>query len=484
MEDHQTLQVPQDGETPVQVVRDRPFAWRYAYARSADTRAAGEPGQDYLIFRHDDQTFVFALCDGVSQSFFGDLAAHFLGDELVDWLWKDLPLVLDVQAIRTALSAYLHSLTVQATEQVLHRPLPLDVPPILRDVLEQKRVQGSESTFVCGRIDLPAPSLPQGRIILAWMGDSRLRLWGPEPTLSGAEAGERTAELGDTFHTAQRWSSRLGPVDSAPHIFITPVRLDGRDHSTRLMAYSDGLAALDQFSHSPSNFAVQDLITRAGESPTSDDVSFIEIWLGQMPDTVEATPLAAPRLLAVQHSAGCVHATWQSIAGASHYQTEIRNGGVQTWEVTSTSWESPPLEPRNYQMRVRGYRGQEPGEWSAAAVINLPPPVAQSKKSRLITQASARVRVGRLSRRWYLAAGVLGLICVGGMLLNFSRMIPLISPTATATLTATPTPARTPTQAPTFIPPVTTRPRPMPARIWTPDSSFLSTSIQTTYQDE
>src|SRR2546423_1779915 len=118
---HDGLQVAQDRETPVQVKRHSAFSWRYAYARSADTRKVGDPGQDYLTFRYSDSAFAFALCDGGSQSFFGDLAARFLGDGLMEWLWGDLrsqPADLSEGRVRDALTQNLHSLAVRSQAMV------------------------------------------------------------------------------------------------------------------------------------------------------------------------------------------------------------------------------------------------------------------------------------------------------------------------------------------------------------------------------
>src|SRR5215210_3778356 len=116
------LQVAQDRETPVQTGSMSAFSWRYAYARSADTRTAGDPGQDYLTFRYDDTTFAFALCDGVSQSFFGDLSARLLGDALLEWVWQDLPAGADSQKIQTDLSSKLKALTPHASNLVKNHP--------------------------------------------------------------------------------------------------------------------------------------------------------------------------------------------------------------------------------------------------------------------------------------------------------------------------------------------------------------------------
>jgi hypothetical protein len=269
------IRAPQDRESPVSGGGGGGFTWRYAYARSADSIAMGDRGQDYLALRWDDGVVAFSLCDGVSLSFYGDLAARLVGDELVRWLWDDLPPNGDAEVIRDALMADLTAFTGPATEAVGALALPESIAPILRAVLEEKRRAGSESTFVCGRLDLPDAGRPAGRAVLAWMGDTRLRLWGPD--------GERTAELGDAFRTAQRWSTCRGPVNGKVNVFAAPVDHDGRRALTRLLAYSDGLALLDPLPLPPSNAELADSIGRAGRAADSDDVAVLDLCL-QAPD--------------------------------------------------------------------------------------------------------------------------------------------------------------------------------------------------------
>ncbi len=265
------LQVEQDRETLVQVESNNAFAWRYAYARAAETCASGDTGQDYLTLSSDDRTFLFAVCDGVSQSFYGGLAAQLVGDALITWLESDLPNSTNPQVVQQALSTFLCSLTGAGTAAVQQQALPGSMPAMLRDVLEQKRSVGTETTFVCGRIDAPSTQLPDGHAVLAWMGDSRLRIWG--------EAGERTAELGDTFQTSERWGSVRGLVGGVPHIFVAPTRENGVLSLQRVSAYSDGLALLDTIDGTPSSSDLNSLISQANNSPTSDDISLLEVWL-------------------------------------------------------------------------------------------------------------------------------------------------------------------------------------------------------------
>src|SRR6266508_1024083 len=116
--------VSQVWETPLQSKHDGPFEYWHAYSRSADSRASGDTGQDYLTFHVYDGRFVFALCDGVSQSFYGDLAARLLGDMLVNWLAADPACASTSEAFALELADRLRGLTVDATGLVYDQPLP------------------------------------------------------------------------------------------------------------------------------------------------------------------------------------------------------------------------------------------------------------------------------------------------------------------------------------------------------------------------
>jgi hypothetical protein len=265
------FRVTQDRETPVQVFQGNAFKFRYAFARSADSQYAGDTGQDYLVFGQQNGTLVFALCDGVSLSFYGNIASRQLGDALVEWLLSGLPYTLDKETLSRSLNQNLMTFTTSATEKVLNYSLPGGIPIMLRSVLEEKRTKGSESTFVCGRLDPPGREFPEGRVVLAWLGDSRLRFWGTR--------GEMTGVLNGGFKTAERWSTLTGPVGSQAHLYIAS--LVGEKELVRFTAYTDGLFLLDRFSALLTHSEIEDLITASGESPTSDDIAYIEIITAQ-----------------------------------------------------------------------------------------------------------------------------------------------------------------------------------------------------------
>lgn len=261
--------LPQDRETPVSIVVDGKITCRYAFARSNDCQLAGDNGQDYLSLHHKNNVIVFALCDGVSQSFFGEIAAKFLGDTLVNWLSSRLPAGIDADLIREALEQTLRDARPEASKLVEAHQLETGLPEMLRAVLEDKRKIGSESTFIGGRIDLPGTDYPEGRAVFAWLGDSRLRIWN--------EDEEMTSTLPGEFQTMQRWSSRRGPIGSSVHVHVAGIA--GTRGIKRVLVYSDGLSSLDNITTLLSNEQMQVCINREGDLPVSDDIAVLEILL-------------------------------------------------------------------------------------------------------------------------------------------------------------------------------------------------------------
>ena len=354
-------------------------------------------------------------------------------------------------------------------------------------MLEEKRELGSEATFVCGRIDLPGAGLPQGRLLLAWMGDSRLRFWGP--------AGERSAELGDTFHTDQRWSTRRGPVNGRPHLFLAPLASSQRLlEVVRMLAYSDGLTSLDEHGDAPTNVALQEMITMAAESATSDDISLLEIWLGKVPDRISTRPLPAVQKLGVRTEEGRLMVDWSALPGAQKYMVQVLGEDRRlNWETSGAPWRSEPLPPGNYQVRVRALDALGVhGRWSlesrveikAAVADDVPP--APTVAVRGFAAPTVPVR-----RRQRTRSPIMGLILVGlvlgaaGLIFGLvSGVIPIpgrggtTTPTATRPVAVTEipvVPADTATPLPTTPPRLTETSTLTLVPTWTPTLSATPT---------
>ncbi len=258
-----THRLPQDRETHPTWEESQGLRWRYAFGRAAETRASNDVGQDCVVLARGQNCLSFCVTDGVSQSFFGDLAAAALADDLVDWL-DGLSPGLPVEQMRPSLHARLEQLRAEVTRDVQAQPLPADLPGMLRQVLEQKRSLGSESMYACGRIWLPGEQVSDGYLVLSWLGDVRCRVWQSHQELRL-----------EGFRTENRWSSSRGMLGT-PGLFVTPL-LSGVGRIQRLAIYSDGLEVLDGSQDFPDNDSLALIIAELSRNPKSDDVSLVEV---------------------------------------------------------------------------------------------------------------------------------------------------------------------------------------------------------------
>ena len=250
--------LPQDREQPPLWSQGEGIRWRVAYARAAESQKHNEVGQDVVALGPAPRRLSFALADGVSQSFFGDLAATALGERLARWCLKRKPAEA-IDDLHLQLELELENLRSEVAEDVRLFPLPSGLPPMLREVLEQKRLLGSESMFVAGSFWAPGQELPEGRLLLCWLGDMRCRWW--------SSGGEQPVP--GRFHTADRWSSQRGCL-GVPQLYLGPA-------PRTLLVYSDGLACLDALAQPPESDQLEGAMASSLSSPTSDDISYLEI---------------------------------------------------------------------------------------------------------------------------------------------------------------------------------------------------------------
>lgn len=340
------VRLEQRSEGPLHVNRGKVFSYRYAYARSADSQRDDEPGQDYLVFRDLEYRFVFAVCDGVSQSFFGDLAARFLGDALTNWLTQDIPAGMDVAAIQVAINAHLSDLTEPATQRIEDHPIPSE-PALLHEVLLDKKSRGSETMFACGCIDAPSSEFPAGRVVLTWMGDMRLYLW---------RASGRV-DLGGSHETGHRWSTKRGPVGGPINVYVAPL-VSNRDPITRLVVYSDGLSELDsQLDRDISNQVLQQIIWDTKSQPDSDDITYFELY-----------PTAAPK--PAQAAAAQISTPALPVPQVSSPQP-MRSAATSTPEVKTLSVPTSTVQPAIQSATVPTHERRSVWPWALAGGILL-----------------------------------------------------------------------------------------------------------------
>ncbi|MFI2858362.1 hypothetical protein ACH6EH_14670 [Paenibacillus sp. JSM ZJ436] len=248
----------QHEEQPVSSLKSR-FNCRYAYGRASETAQLQEQGQDYMAFAVDGRTCSFVLCDGVSMSYRGDFAARYLGEGLLSWLRTE------AEPSRHLLQKRLVQLSQAARLEEEALSVDQNAPLLLRDILQEKKQNGSEAMYLCGRIELPGKLKRKGRLWLAWQGDSRLRLFQQQVEVASPFLG--------TFRTGDRWSTRTGPKGT-PNVFECRLQAAG---DYRLLLYSDGLSDLDGISEVVPDEHLQVLMDARHTEGLEDDACFLEI---------------------------------------------------------------------------------------------------------------------------------------------------------------------------------------------------------------
>lgn len=246
------------------------------YDRSRDSRKAATAGQDFIAFTATAGRIAFCVCDGVSQSFYGDLAARYLGENLAAWL-AELPPPADPAAFSAALESALAGWLPEAAEIVAHHPISANVLPMVRDALEKKRAIGSETMFVAGLIDLTG-----GHLYACWMGDMRLLLW---------DSANQPVEVpGAAWETRERWSMLHGPRNGAPRVTVIPLT-----EIARITAHSDGIGPMGFVLREISPDVLDGMARELAEMPASDDISVLDIRLdpAAMPDQPAEAVLSA-----------------------------------------------------------------------------------------------------------------------------------------------------------------------------------------------
>jgi hypothetical protein len=249
------------------------FRIRCAYSRSADCQQQDHEAQDYLLFRNNARKFVFCLCDGVGGSFFGDIAAKRLGDEIINWLWS-LPgntLKQANESLPLAMEGTLNQLAIRVQEEIKNMDLGWIDPPALVPVLEKKRTNGSHTTMVCGLLQAPSKSIPDGKAIFFWLGNSRLHIWG--------EGINKTDSLNAIWSDRFRWTTTYGVRGPIQSYFTDLNSID------TFIAHSDGFdeaitgdeRLIHDFRPGIPERSINDAINILQTLAKSDDISFIEV---------------------------------------------------------------------------------------------------------------------------------------------------------------------------------------------------------------
>lgn len=233
------------------------------YRRCHDFDESDAPGQDFSAFRAGADHIVGVVVDGVSQSFFGNLAAQEVGTRLLQALWqrrKDPPEAEE-------LAAELDEVIPIVDAMVCEQPISAPEGSFLYEALEQTRKQGSRAVFAAFLLDIR-----ERDFTLYQLGD----------IYSWVQKGEATW-IRKESDARGRWSS-TGPAHHAltrsKDAGVTTVLLhsDGA-HSTWIEDLGEALVSQAAFEKEAESGALR------------DDISFISVTLNPTEDLLQRDPL-------------------------------------------------------------------------------------------------------------------------------------------------------------------------------------------------
>lgn len=392
-------------------------ALTYLYDRSRDSKKTNTPGQDFISYSHAGDRLAFAVCDGVSQSFYGELAARFLGERLVDWLLaRDMATLRAEGRFEEMLALALNEWTDEASALVRVKPINPTLPPIVRDALERKRENGSEAMFVAGLIDFAAQHLTA-----CWMGDMRLWLWDQE--------GQAIPFPEAAWETKERWSTRIGPKRGSgagsPRTLQRP--LSG---VARLTAHSDGIGSRAGELATITLAQINRLAAELAAAPASDDLAILDIRFGEgAADEPNDGPLPAPVLRQPDPAEATL--IWDAHPEAVGYRVEITQDQRQwTVDVPTAAYFLPPEIGVGAVFRAQALPADgTPGLWSTPVTLHPPtltpppePKAAAYVQPPTVAPVVAGMRPFRLAPIMILALIEAAIIAIGWIVLRVQAL--------------------------------------------------------------
>lgn len=395
-----TITISQDIDTPARREITPNAILTYLYDRSRDSKTSKAPGQDFIGFAYDETRLAFAVCDGVSQSFYGEIAAQYLGDQLVSWLLEQP----SGDAIASGIDDALKDWVRGGNLLVVARTISPKLAPMVREALERKREVGSETMFVAGLVDFSA-----NQLWAVWMGDMRLWLWDQ----SGAPVTIPDA----VWDTKERWSTRVGPKNGA--VRVASVSLENVAHIT---AHSDGLGNHTDELKTITIDSLNKLAADLADAPASDDVSILDIQPGRA-EAAEVLP--APALEQISLDAPTL--IWSEVPGATSYRLLI-DARLKRWtvELNDTSYFLEPDIAEGAICKVQALAGEVPGQWSDPLPVKYEPPIPYETKTmtaRQLRNVIPQVRAMRPQTRQFRMMPIIILALVLALLLSVGFIV-------------------------------------------------------------
>jgi hypothetical protein len=280
--------------------------------RSHDFDGEDQPGQDYAIVRADAGHVVAVVADGVSRSFYGDIAARQVSEMLIDFLWEARSNPPNAQSLESKLA----ELSKRVAHIVQRHKIPDSSPLLLRKALENKRAKGSQAVFT-------------GAIVDGRRNEIHLYQVGNVDVIVHLRNGEETYAC--TADPNGRWSS-AGRSELR-------LKVSSFQDACGMVIKSDGLGpgwGLDLMKDAFNEHAFHEVAeTFAGK----DDVSFIALYWGCSKEEKKKSPLKImtrsilpvpydlPYQISLQARGGQEPYAW-SVAGSLPYGLTLKDGKI------------------------------------------------------------------------------------------------------------------------------------------------------------
>lgn len=224
------------------------------YRRFKDFDSSNGSGQDFAIIGHDQLFAIGVIADGVSQSFFGDIAAKVISTNLYNFLWENRCLIPEKQRVED----YLNSLCQKVNEEISTINLN-EYGSILQKALSETKRKGSQTVFASFILNLKTK-----KSIFYNVGDIEVIVYQKDGSdfyfqkVSAANANGRWSSAGksDLLMDVKELSNVVG-----------------------IVAYSDGLVSksLSDWGEDFSYAKLKEFRKVAEKEASRDDVSFISV---------------------------------------------------------------------------------------------------------------------------------------------------------------------------------------------------------------
>lgn len=316
---------PQYGELSVPAGDSRADARVcFGFRRCCEYDEGDKPGQDYVVVRVGGGYVVGIVADGVSRSFYGNLAAEYVSNWMVEELWRQRADTPEAES----LEGLLKQAEARFADYMDKYPIPTDLPPYLIQALERKRPKGSQTVFAAFVLNVA-----EARLALYQVGDIQALVHNSRPEPEVVESPAKG-----------RWSSAgKSPMLLEKKVFTN---VNG------LVVKSDGVSEEWGRTLDANELAADRFGLMAKARAQNDDISFIALQLDAA-CTVAAAATTQP--------------------AAVDARSEERPTGVETVRPEQPAPPSQKVTPQRPKKQERKAKKQVPPAGSAAPPANPPP---------------------------------------------------------------------------------------------------------------